>query len=1144
MQLYALDADVAAIEGLLPTVRGTARTGVLVPLAWHLRQRDSRRALALVDETEALLEYVDEPERSALHARLLLVRAETAALFAMPDDAEPLVAEAKHTFSRLGNVAGDVDAGIVAAIVAHAQGDMDRVIALLGTAHENALRIDDAARSAAVEAWLMFYLAFRDPAMVRARLTVLLAQTPAHPAVEALLAAAEGVVASRHGDIARSAACHLRAAEAARRGGLLRHAIISSVNAAGWLQELGDYDGASELVDEALRVAKAAEWPAVVGLCLLRLGELLRFLGQLERSHEVLFEAVEFFETIAGGANKGATYSAFAETLLAEGKASEALSAVRAAIALFEEAGYLEALTAALVTEARALSLLDRPHEALARVAAAQRIADEHQVSAQITAVPHALAQIHQRHDLTPPVEMTAPSAHIHFLEETLSLGASIEKWHAPVALLVELSEAWEKVGDTRRALAYLRRALAAQEQASNRTAAARTITLESRHEMVRSRLEATELLRSQQALAHFRLLSEVTRDIILFIDRESMTILRANAAAGEAYGYTQEELVGMPLDAIGQLVRQFDDDALRKGVLVEGEHRRRSGETFPVEMVARLSEVEGRLVIVETIRDITERIRAREEVARALDQAIEASRLKSEFVATMSHEIRTPMNGVIGMSELLLKTPLEPRQREFAETIKESAHALLRVIDEILDFSKMEAGKLQVETISFDPVNVVQGVGALLGAAARDKGLAFDVSVSPSTPRAVLGDPGRIRQILMNLISNAVKFTSKGSISVSVTVASQVARSVALEFVVADSGIGIPDEVQRRLFQPFVQADGSTTRRYGGTGLGLSISRRLVELMGGTISVRSVPEVGSTFTFRIPFAIPEQAASEPSTRNLGRKRALVVEDDPSAQMVMLQHLGSWGIETLIADDAESALELVATAEASGKPFDLAILDYVLPKSNGFTVAERMRKRVGVLPALILVTAFDAEGRREEARARGFSGFLTKPLNPSRFYEQVSTALDARVAVPEPLEPSNVAAPARRAKILLVDDQNVNRRVATLQLEQLGYRADAVTSGREAVAAVLSGEYDAVLMDVHMPDMDGFAATRAIRLSEERSGKHAIIIALTANALERDRRACIEAGMDDYLAKPLQLDAMRSALARWIPDMTTEGVSE
>jgi CheY-like chemotaxis protein len=465
-------------------------------------------------------------------------------------------------------------------------------------------------------------------------------------------------------------------------------------------------------------------------------------------------------------------------------------------------------------------------------------------------------------------------------------------------------------------------------------------------------------------------------------------------------------------------------------------------------------------------------------------------------------------------------------------------------VIDEILDFSKMEAGKLNVETISFDLVNVVQGVGALLGAAARDKGLQFHVSISPSTPRTVLGDPGRIRQILMNLISNAIKFTANGSVEVSVRVVSQVARSVRIEFVVADTGIGIPDEVQARLFQPFVQADGSTTRRYGGTGLGLSISRRLVELMRGAISVRSVPEVGSTFTFTIPFAIPDQAICEHATRTLGRKRVLVVEDDPSAQMVMLQHLGSWGIESVIADDAESALELVATAEESGKPFELAILDYVLPKSNGFVVADRIRERVTAMPALILVTAFDAEGRREEATARGFSGFLTKPLNPSRFYEVVSAALDTRAPAAEAVDVSSIAAPPRRAKILLVDDQNVNRRVAALQLEQLGYQADAVTNGREAVSAALHGNYDVVLMDVHMPEMDGFAATRAIRLAEQRSGQHAIIIALTANALERDRRACLDAGMDDYLAKPLELEAMRATLARWIPDMAAEGVSE
>jgi len=649
-----------------------------------------------------------------------------------------------------------------------------------------------------------------------------------------------------------------------------------------------------------------------------------------------------------------------------------------------------------------------------------------------------------------------------------------------------------------------------------------------------------------EEVLSRYQLLADVTRDIILFVDRKTLRILDGNAAATIAYGRPLSELCMLTLLDIRSPEAPAEPPGWDDGAPFETLHRRKDGTSFPVEVVARISTVRGRSVVVATLRDITERPHASVALAAALDDAIQASKIKSEFVATMSHEIRTPMNGVIGMSELLLKTPLSEAQRELAQTVKESAHALLTVIDEILDFSKIEAGKLRIEWIMFDPKSVLESVVALLGSSAKDKGLALTVAVGASVPRAVIGDPGRLRQILLNLIGNAIKFTATGCVTVTESVSAEADGTVTLEFTVTDTGIGIPDQLQRKLFEPFSQGDGSTTRRFGGTGLGLSITRRLVNLMGGNIVVTSIPDAGSTFAFTIPFGVTGAAGHGNGTRNIGPgRRALLVEDDVASQSIFLRHFASWGIETVVADDADSALVLLRQAADEAKPFDVAVIDYILPRCDGFMLVERMRLDAAIVPPpLVLITAFDAEGRREEAQARGFGSYLTKPVNPSLLYDALSLAICTPDAAAEAIVATRLEpAPRSGVRILIAEDQAINRRVATLQLEQLGYSADTVQNGREAAEAAVTGRYDVILMDIHMPEMDGLAATRAIRFAEQRSGSHVTIIALTANALVQDRRACLDAGMDDYLAKPLQSDDLRAVLERWVGTTNPQGIA-
>jgi PAS domain S-box-containing protein len=638
-----------------------------------------------------------------------------------------------------------------------------------------------------------------------------------------------------------------------------------------------------------------------------------------------------------------------------------------------------------------------------------------------------------------------------------------------------------------------------------------------------------------ESELKRYRMLADITHDIILFVDRSALTVIDANVAALKAYGYG--DLIGKPMT----LLRAADDpmnidstmvalcDRL-EGLSYEGLHQRSDGTVFPVEVHARTAEVEGRLTIIKTIRDISERRRAGEQISLALDHALEASRLKSEFVATMSHEIRTPMHGVIGMSELLLETQLVPLQREYAATVKESAQALLTIIDDILDFSKLESNKLELELIAFDPDQVIAGAINLARGAARDKGLSLRYTASPHVPKAVCGDPTRVRQVLINLVGNAVKFTSSGEVTVSCSVERDDGHALMLLFTVSDTGIGVAPEARERLFEAFVQGDGSTTRRFGGTGLGLSISRRLVELMDGRIWLGEHEGPGSTFCFTARFERTSEIVA-PVHLAAGALRVLVLDDDKATRRAFAATVASWGMHQATAADIDSAHAQLREAALNGTPFDVVLIDYVLPRGDGLTFASELAERPEYgNPARILMTAFDAAGRKRAALDSGCADFLLKPVDPSDLFDSLGKLALARKTR------TTAGAGAARARILMAEDSALIQRVARFQVEELNFVVDIVENGAQAVEAVASGNYELVLMDMRMPEMNGLDATRAIREAERMSGQHIVIVALTANVLEGDREACALAGMDDFLAKPLKLDELRVVLDRWLAE--------
>ncbi|WP_338847629.1 response regulator [Massilia sp. W12] len=1232
MELFATDEQVQALQAQL--AHSHVRPFLLLTLAWHLRQRDTKLALALAEQAQQSMANNSD---SALLARICLIRAEACYLFAELERAQIFADQALQSFRELHDPIGQADACLIIASIEQARGEVTAMEQTLAGAALLAQLGGDSLRADYCEATQALANMLRDAkgAMVRAGRRFPLEKTDYPPALAPLVCNLHASHAELSGNSEAAAPLMMRAFELARQTGQIRRAIVCANNIAVSFAHLNDYQTALEWMQTGLDLARPTGWPGSLGNSLLQTAETMRILGRTDSAQELLEEARQVLQPLQHSRSYAITLWYMAELARDRGQYEQARNYFAQVLERAEQLGENDFQTGARRGMADTLLNLGKPEEALSWIKGALHLAQYNgQTYRQIEAL-QVLARIHAAYQLPAEITSTEPSLSLHYLMQALQL-AQAEGNSPSAELLDEVADAWAAVNDYNQAFTYTRRAAQARAKSHSEQATNRALALRIKHQTERSQAESAyhrqlaisearraEVLQQtsdtlqklgrigQEITAHLNLnevCSALWRNVNGLLDAESfiiflldedkqvlssvlsmengrelppITVSLEDSASQSARcvrerrlilqegGVAQNNAIPGTLDTQSCLYAPLLIEDRVLGVMtVQSLQRHAYGEREQMvfrtlcsygaialenaNTYRRLEHTLHELSLAESqvraqanqLVEANRHLQHNEEILRhAKLKAEEATRMKSDFLANMSHEIRTPMNAIIGMAHLALRTELNQRQHDYVSKIHRAGLSLLGIINDILDFSKIEAGKLEVEQASFSFDDVLANVANVTSQKAADKGIEYLFAVGHDVPRHLQGDPLRLGQVLINLVNNAIKFTEQGEIELSCLVEQWLEDGRALvHFAVRDTGIGMTPEQTAKLFQPFSQADGSTTRRYGGTGLGLSISQHLVQLLGGKINVETEAGKGSTFHFTLPFVVESGHLSSQEIEDapellesLRAMRVLVVDDSRPARTILQQMLAALHLQADSAANGAEALEKIALQEHAQLPYDLVLTDWKMPEMDGIELARHLlHSSLHHKPALVLVTAFEREDIREAANQAGVRAFLTKPLNMAALLRCLFALLAP--TCPTPVSRKTPAKQYQGISVLLAEDNEINQQIAVELLDVVGIDVDLANTGREAVEKLVHNgphSYDLVLMDLEMPVMDGHAATLAIR--QDARFAELPIIAMTAHALQDVRERCIAEGMQDYLTKPVNPEQLYQMLATWLP---------